>query len=193
MTDGDRDEDLLADLAGMFRRAEPVPEHAVEAAKASFSLGSLDLELALLTWDSEVDQGVVGMREATDTAAPGAVRATRTLTFEHDELAIDVEVAVVAQGSSGDPGQGGPGQGAPGYGGPAGTARLHGQLELGESGCEGVRLGLEQASTTEGQTRAMEVDRLGRFGVDGIEPGLFRLVVRREGRPAVASAWFRVP
>lgn len=80
------DDALLAELAGVLKQVSGPPPELVEAGKALFTWRTLDAELAELSYDSvEADAG----------SEPAAVRATgqpRILTFEADDLTIEVEV-----------------------------------------------------------------------------------------------------
>jgi hypothetical protein len=82
------DDHLLAELRGLFARAEEPPAWAVEAAKASFDLRSIDAELALLIWDSATDPAAITVRGAQALTE----EAARSLSFEAADLALEVEV-----------------------------------------------------------------------------------------------------
>jgi hypothetical protein len=164
-----RDDQLAAELAALFGRAEPVPDLVVATAKASFAMRSLDVELALLTWDSQVDHSTVLLR------ASGADGGPRALTFESDESAVEIEVAPPERGW-----------------------RLLGQLTPVEparvelhrapgGGPEAVAQGVAEPVVSD-----VPVDELGRFTVADLPAGLVRIVVHREGRPPLATDWFRV-
>jgi len=163
--DEDRDEQLLAELSALFRRAEPVPESVVETAKAGFVMHSLDADLALLTWDSAVDPSAAAMRAGESPTEPHA------LTFECGDIAVEVEVTAPARGW-----------------------RLMGQLtptqivrlELHHA----PHAGAGQAG--EVSVGTVEVDDLGRFTVTDLTPGLVRLVLHRPDASSVATEWFRV-
>jgi hypothetical protein len=79
----DADERLLADLADLFARADPEPEHLRSAARFSFALRRLDAELAELLHDSALE-------------APAGVRSAgglRALVFgAPGGTTVDVEV-----------------------------------------------------------------------------------------------------
>lgn len=76
--DGD---ELLAVLAAALVESDPVPGHVLDAAKAVPELAGLDAELALLTFDSEVDHAGVRGQDAG-----------RQLSFESGPLDVDVVV-----------------------------------------------------------------------------------------------------
>lgn len=79
------DDELQAELGAVLRRLESPPPEAVEAAKALFTWRTIDAELAALVFDS-IEAG---------TAEPAGVRAAgqpRILTFEADDLTVEVEV-----------------------------------------------------------------------------------------------------
>jgi hypothetical protein len=78
------DDELLAALGRALQEREPVPEDVVAAAKGAFVWRTIDAELAALTFDSVADaQALAGVRGS------GGPRA---LTFEHDDVVVDVEV-----------------------------------------------------------------------------------------------------
>jgi hypothetical protein len=86
---GPGDERLLGELRGLLQRSDQVPEHVVEAAKASYSWRTIDAELAELTHDSLVDAQAVTVRGQT---------GPRALTFEASDVSIEVEVAASGSG-----------------------------------------------------------------------------------------------
>ena len=81
---GPGDERLLGDLRGLLERLDKVPEHVVEAAKASYGWRTIDAELAELVHDSLVDAQAMAVRGETDL---------RALSFEAAGVRIEVEVA----------------------------------------------------------------------------------------------------
>lgn len=81
------DDDRLLDLlTRALSQADPVPEHAVEAARASFTWRTIDAELAELVYDSAGEE-LVGVRSA---------EATRQVTFRAP--GIEIEVMVMEDG-----------------------------------------------------------------------------------------------
>ncbi len=82
------DDALLAELAGIFARVDPVPDEVTLAARSALAWRSMDAELAELLHDSALEaQPLAGVR-----STGGGWRA---LTFETpDGIAIEVEVAV---------------------------------------------------------------------------------------------------
>ncbi|HEX8631695.1 MAG TPA: carboxypeptidase-like regulatory domain-containing protein [Catenuloplanes sp.] len=81
---------LLARLGEVIHRPEPVPPAAIELARGSFGLRTVDAELAALVGDSDVDEAVVAVRLGDPNAGP------RLLTFEvggADAAAIEVEIS----------------------------------------------------------------------------------------------------
>ena len=78
------DHELLARLAGIADRVDPVPARAYEWGRVAFDLGQVDAELAELVRDS-----------AVDTEALAGVRGEltlRLLSFEVADLALDLQV-----------------------------------------------------------------------------------------------------
>lgn len=77
------DDDLLGELGPVLAAVAGPPRAAVDAAKGLFTWRTIDAELAALAHDSLLD------------GADAPVRATgqpRILTFETDELTVEVEV-----------------------------------------------------------------------------------------------------
>jgi hypothetical protein len=85
MSDGRvTDDELLAELAGVLGKVMGPPPELVEAAKALFTWRTIDAELAALAFDSiEVEPADAGVR---------AGGQPRILTFEADDLTVEVEV-----------------------------------------------------------------------------------------------------
>lgn len=149
----EQDRELLRELGGVLDRADPPPGWMVELAKLSYDLRSLDAELAELVADSLVDAPSVAVRSA-------ALAEPRMLTFESDDLLVEVEVE------------------ADGHGG----STLTGQLVPAQP----ARVELRQPDRPH---RSVQADELGRFVIEGLAAAPFSLVCHRpDGRP-VASAW----
>ncbi len=81
-----RDLGLLDELRLIVGRADPVPPSLVLAARSAIAWRTIDAELAQLTYDSLLDDALVGVRAAD---------ATRLVTFEAGELQIEVQVATL--------------------------------------------------------------------------------------------------
>lgn len=79
------DDQLLAQLAALTRRLDPVPEAVVAAARGSFSWRTVDQELAELVFDSAEEGELVGVRSEGDG---------RHLTFQGGGLTLEMEVSV---------------------------------------------------------------------------------------------------
>ena len=83
-TNGGPDHDeILGRLQLLARGLDPVPRRVVEAAKASATWQTVDVELADLIYDSVVDEALVGVRGGT----------ARQLTFKTADITVEVEVA----------------------------------------------------------------------------------------------------
>ena len=98
-SDGDRverplhvldDETLMAHIRDMFDRVDAVPAWLVDAAKLSFGLRDVDVELAALVADSDVDEPLLAVRSAGVAA--------RVLTFDGDDLTIELEMHPAGEG-----------------------------------------------------------------------------------------------
>jgi hypothetical protein len=72
------DEALLARVAEVFNRMDPVPDIAIELALASFGWRDLDAELVTLVADSHLDETLTAVRAETAGFSP------RLLSFEAD-------------------------------------------------------------------------------------------------------------
>lgn len=79
------DAELLAALAQVFERIDPLPEHVIASARDVFVWQSLDAELAELVYDSK----------AQDSTLVRGSDTTRELTFRAPD--IEVEVMVVSE------------------------------------------------------------------------------------------------
>jgi hypothetical protein len=86
MTDHD-DDILLDELRALAQVHDPVPERVLAAARGSYTWRTIDAELAALVYDSALD--------AEALAAVRSAETVRLLTFETDELAIELEVTAV--------------------------------------------------------------------------------------------------
>lgn len=85
--DPDLDERLFEEVHDLLRRTDPVPARVLTAARETLTWRAIDAELAELVYDSLLDsRESVGVR---GDASP------RLLTFEGEDVTIDVEVAVI--------------------------------------------------------------------------------------------------
>lgn len=94
------DDRLLADLRAALHDMGPIPAEVVTAGKAAFELRTLDLELALLTYDSERDP------ELAEAFRANAL-AVRRMVFSLDGTSLDIDVladALVGQVHPASPG-----------------------------------------------------------------------------------------
>jgi hypothetical protein len=81
---GPEDQALLEELRGAARRFDPPPPAVLEAARASLTWRTIDAELAVLEFDSAVDQAAAAVRSG---------EGPRLLTFSAPGLNIEVEVS----------------------------------------------------------------------------------------------------
>ncbi|MGH9155309.1 MAG: hypothetical protein ACRD1K_05585 [Acidimicrobiales bacterium] len=79
------DDQLLARLAGLTRRIDPVPSEVTEAARGSYAWRTLDLDLAELLYDSCDEGELVGVRSGGDS---------RQLTFQGAGMTVEMEVSL---------------------------------------------------------------------------------------------------
>lgn len=145
------DRDLLVELGRVSAAADPVPAHVLEAARAVFALRDLDSELARLVEDT--------MLTAAGVRSGGS--DTRLLTFETDDLAIELQVSPTPGGVS-----------------------LLGQVV--PAPAEGASVRLESAA---GVLGTAEVDELGGFRFPEVAPALVRLHVEVPGAAGVSTPW----
>lgn len=129
------DDRLIAELRTLASRIDPQPAVLAEFARAALGWRTLDAELAVLTYDSAADDSLVD-------AVRGATRAPRLLTFDLDEVTVEVEVQIEAQGT---------------------LRRLLGQIVP----MQRARIDIRHA---DGIT-TVQADELGRFGADELVPG----------------------
>jgi hypothetical protein len=83
--DEQADDALLAELSAALNTHDAVPGAVVDAAKASLTWRTIDAELASLAFDSSVDESPVLVR--------GPASDEQLLTFETEELAVDLQVS----------------------------------------------------------------------------------------------------
>lgn len=79
------DERLLAELRAALDGLDPIPDRVRDAARDAFAWRTIDAELAALSYDSLLDdKELAGVRSGTDAA--------RMLTFEAEDLTVEIEV-----------------------------------------------------------------------------------------------------
>ena len=153
--DRSNDDELLAALGRALQAQEVVPDAVLEAAKGAYAWRTIDAELAALTFDSVADaDALVGVRGS------GGPRA---LTFEHDEVVVEVEV--VEHG---------------------GRRTLIGHV------APGPLASVEVHQAGQAEPRRQDADALGRFQVPDLVAGPFRLLCRfRAGArwPSMLTEW----
>lgn len=79
----DPDDRLLAELAEALEPWTVPPPEVVEAGRQSFTWRTIDAELAMLSYDSLLDEAVAAVRSAGEP---------RILSFEAGGIAVEVEV-----------------------------------------------------------------------------------------------------
>jgi len=89
MTD-QADDILLDELRALAREHDPVPERVLAAARGSYTWRTIDAELAALVYDSAFDAEALASVRSAETV--------RLLTFETDELSVELEVTAVDGG-----------------------------------------------------------------------------------------------
>lgn len=160
------DGELMARLRDMFQAADPLPAEVVELARQSFTLRTLDAELAALVEDTAGAAVGDDPARAVPVRRAGGGPEPRQLTFQYfdgrtgDELVIAMQVEAV-----------GVRRRLTGHLAPAGPAEIE----------------MRQPAVPQG--RRVEVDPLGRFVFEDVYPGPASLTCRRVGAPAVATQW----
>ncbi|HEY6592574.1 MAG TPA: hypothetical protein VI011_00500 [Asanoa sp.] len=156
---------LAARLAAMFRADDPPPADAVELARQSFTLRTVDAELAALVEDSEARIHDRDRRPLVVRAADAA-RGPRLLTYHFYDGQSRAELVIAMQVEM------------------AGTVRrLTGHLTPPGP----ARIELRQAAVP--QARRVDADPLGRFLIEDVLPGPTSLTCQREGTPPVVTEW----
>ena len=151
-------------LADMFRDADPPPPDAMELARQSFVLRTLDAELAALVEDSDAPAD----REAQPLAVrdAGALPERRQLTYHFHDEQTDQDLIIAVEVEQRDR-----------------HRRLTGHLAP-----QGPAL-IEVRQPAVPRARRVDVDRHGRFVVDEVLPGPASLTCRRAGSPSVTTEW----
>jgi hypothetical protein len=163
LPDAELDDDaLLARVAEVFNRVDPVPDIVIELARLSFGWHDLDAELATLVADSHVDGGPTAVRAGSATGL-----GPRLLSFEAEGFALELEVT-----TDDPPGRQGVLRQLLGLLAPPGPARIE----------------IRQPSGT----LSADADDEGRFSVTGLESGPFRLTCHRPDEPPVSTPWLRL-
>lgn len=150
MNDTDHDE-LLERLARVAGQIDAPPPEVVAAARAAFTWRTVDAELAELAYDSWL--------ESRPLAGVRAVRGTRRLVFDADELQVELEVDT----------------------GVTAPVQLIGQVVPPRPGTIEVRNAERCVSVA--------VDRLGRFALERLPAGPISLRCQCDGVPTVETAW----
>jgi hypothetical protein len=135
------DDDLLVALGQVLQATETVPPEVLETAKASFIWREIDAELAALTFDSII--------ESPELAGVRGSGGPRSLTFEYENVIVDVEIDDDASGRT-----------VIGHVAPATVEWVE----------------VHQASVPE--PLRLQADDRGRFRATGVGPGSFRLLCR---------------
>ena len=87
MSEDMKNQEMQAKLAAALEAVDPMPEAALDAAKAVFTWRTIDAELASLVFDSSTEE-LVGVRSA---------EATRQLTFSTP--GVEIELVVLSETS----------------------------------------------------------------------------------------------
>jgi hypothetical protein len=153
------DEELMAAIQSGLALADTVPPEVVAAAKASFTWRTIDAELAALTFDSSGQSAeLAGVR--------GGEHGPRALTFEYEDVVVEVEVDDAGDGRT-----------------------VVGQID--PPTVEWIEV--HQASASE--PLRLEADGRGRFRARGVGAGPFRLLCRfRSGArfPMLLTDWVSI-
>jgi hypothetical protein len=161
------DDRLMARLAEVFRAVDPPPAIALELARESFTLRTLDAELAALVEDSDdALDDAMAQRRVVAVRGVGTAAEPRQLTFQFHDERKDQELVIAVQVEE---------TGA--------RRRLTGHLAP-----EGpARIEVRQPAPV--RNRRVDVDHLGRFVIDDVPPGPTSLTCRRAGAHPVVTQW----
>jgi hypothetical protein len=153
------DDALLARLGHIARRVDPIPAAVQIAAHAAIEWRTLDAELAALVHDSADEGALLALR--------GVAAGPRALTFETQDLTIEIEAELAGAGE----GLSLVGQLVPPQ--PADVTIHHGE-----------------------QLIAVRADARGRFAARGIAPGPLSLRCRLDAAPGagrlVETGWLTI-
>lgn len=83
----DDDDEIMAELSEALAAADDIPSYLLEAAKASFTWRTVNAELESLALSSE------SSAEDDHLVVRGDSTSTRLLTFEHDEVGVEIEIS----------------------------------------------------------------------------------------------------
>jgi hypothetical protein len=81
--DNENDDELAARLGRAIARRDPVPQDVIRAAKASGAWRTADAELAMLLYDSVLDEEFAGVRGG----------GSRLMTFTSARVTVDIEIS----------------------------------------------------------------------------------------------------
>lgn len=161
-----RDDALIAELRGALDTLDPVPEHVIEAAKASFAWRRIDEALAELVDDSATQPSSrvrsAGSAPGHPEAGSGASAEPRLLTFRGPGLTVEVEVTQLGA-----------------------SRRLVGQLVPPRSAEVEVRW--------QGGSITIEADTIGLFSASPVPAGPVAIVCRPgSGEAQVVTSWITI-
>lgn len=159
----DERDPLLAELAGMFERADPVPDHVLAAAAAAPEVISawrdLDAGLLEVLADTALPAEAAGVRSG---GSPRLVTFGAGAGGPDDDCTVEVEVGVE----------------------PSGTLRLVGLVVPTGPGVLEVR--------HPGGALRVPVDELGRFRAAGVPSGPLSLAIYGNGERTTTTDWITV-
>jgi hypothetical protein len=148
------DEALLVRLGGIAATVDPPPPLLAELGRASYEMRRMDVELAQLVDDSALE--LAGVRATTSDA--------RLLTFEGAEVAIELQISLVA-----------------------GQLSLIGQV-VPVPDDEG---GIVYLQTPDGRVTSAVLDDVGGFRLDAVPARLLRLHIQLPHGTTVTTTWIR--
>lgn len=146
------DQSLLTRLSAIAQQVDGPPPLAFELGRAALSWRPVDSELAQLVADSALESAVVRSMEP----------ATRLLSFEFDDMTIEIQVSVRRDRWS-----------------------LLGQVLPEPPAPDGV----VRVETNAGAEASAPLDPLGEFEIDDVPGNLIRLRIEVPGTTAVTTEW----
>jgi hypothetical protein len=157
-----RDEELLAELRGLFAEIDPPNPVLLDQARLAFGWRTIDADLAELAYDSLADREVLAaVRDGSAGFGPRLLGFGTELAGDEDGLAVEVEVSIER-----------------------GRPTLVGQLMPPTP----ATISVQRFGASPDTVPVVPADDLGRFRVDPVPPGPVRLRIETGDR-TIETSW----